>query len=272
MRDRFDAARCSPARYWASAKRGYRSASPRSGDSLSASPEVAESRLTDAGRRLREALLDETAARELATLIDGSPLGTVVDVVIVAQGTALALPFELLRLADGRLLATVPGVRMRRRVSGLDRTAGAPLPGPLKILVAVAAPEESRTENAPLDIEAEMQAVLDALAGGRGRRRTGADPRGREPGPDRARALRGSVPRAASLRTRVADGDRARERGRSPGPGGRRRAGPRAAFGRAAAATDRAVRAAPGPPAAPTDWRRRSFVMARIACSRCRRR
>ena len=136
--------------------------------SLSPSPELAEARLADAGERLREALLDETAVQALTALIDGTPLGTVVDVVIVADGAALALPFELLRLADGRLLATVPGVRMRRRVTGLERTAGAPLPGPLKILVAVGAPEASGTDNPPLDIEAEMQAVLDALAGADG--------------------------------------------------------------------------------------------------------
>lgn len=36
--------------------------------------------------------------------------------------------------------------------------------GPLKVLVAVAAPEETRTANAPLDTEAEMAAVLDAVA------------------------------------------------------------------------------------------------------------
>ena len=34
----------------------------------------------------------------------------------------------------------------------------------MKVLVAVAAPEESRTTSAPLDVEAEMQAVLDATA------------------------------------------------------------------------------------------------------------
>ncbi len=37
------------------------------------------------------------------------------------------------------------------------------LAGPLKVLAAVAAPDETRTPNAPLDVEAEMQAVLDAV-------------------------------------------------------------------------------------------------------------
>ena len=39
------------------------------------------------------------------------------------------------------------------------------LAGPLKILAAVAAPDESKTANVPLDVEAEMQAVLDAVSG-----------------------------------------------------------------------------------------------------------
>ena len=45
--------------------------------------------------------------------------------------------------------------RRRRRAS----TAG-----PLKVLVAVAAPDETKTENAPLDTEAEMAAVLEAVS------------------------------------------------------------------------------------------------------------
>ena len=45
------------------------------------------------------------------------------------------------------------------------RAARAGLAGPLKVLAAVAAPEETRTANPPLDAEAEMAAVLDAVAG-----------------------------------------------------------------------------------------------------------
>ncbi len=134
--------------------------------SLPGSPAEADTRLSQAGHRLREALLDADAARRLTELIDTSPFGTAVDVVVEADGPAvLALPYELLRLADGRLLATMPGVRFTRRVAGLRRAATGPLPGPLKILVAVAAPEETRTRNPPLDVEAEMQAIIDAVRG-----------------------------------------------------------------------------------------------------------
>jgi len=130
---------------------------------------AAEQRLAEAGRALREALLDDQAVRELTDLLDHSALGTVVDVVVVADGAALGLPYELLRLPDGRLLATLPGVRLRRQLKGIDRDATRPLAGPLKLLVAVAAPEEPRTSNPPLDVEAEMQAVLDAVGGIGGR-------------------------------------------------------------------------------------------------------
>ena len=131
---------------------------------LSGSEAAATRRLTAAGHQLRKALLDDAAAEHLTQLLDRSPLGTILDIVIEADGDALSLPYELLRLPDSRLVVTVPGVQMRRRLRGIDRLATLPLPGPLKILVAIAAPDESRSTNPPLDIEAEMQAILDALA------------------------------------------------------------------------------------------------------------
>jgi tetratricopeptide (TPR) repeat protein len=136
---------------------------------MASAPAAAEQRLVRAGHRLREALLDEDAVRQVTELLDHSALGTTVDVVIQADGPTLGLPYELLRLPDGRLLATLPGVRMRRRLKNVNRAATAPLPGPLKLLVAVAAPEETRTLNPPLDVEAEMQAILDAVGGVGGR-------------------------------------------------------------------------------------------------------
>ncbi|WP_322749433.1 MULTISPECIES: CHAT domain-containing protein, partial [unclassified Frankia] len=126
-------------------------------------PAAADAHLSQAGHRLRDVLFDADTSRHITELIDGSPFGVVVDIVVEADGPALALPYELLRMAGGRLLATMPGVRLTRRVAGLNRVATAPLPGPLKILVAVAAPEETRTQNAPLDVEAEMQAIIDAV-------------------------------------------------------------------------------------------------------------
>jgi tetratricopeptide (TPR) repeat protein len=125
----------------------------------------AEERLAEAGHRLRKALLGEEAARYVTDLVDHAALGSVLELIVEADESASWLPFELLRLADGRVLATLPAVWMRRRMLVVGRAATAPLPGPLKILVAVAAPDETRTRSAPLDVEAEMQAVLDAISG-----------------------------------------------------------------------------------------------------------
>ena len=75
----------------------------------------------------------------------------------------LGLPFEALRLPDERLLATHPSVVMLRRPPGLAASAGQPLAGPLKILVAVAAPDEGHTGSAVLDQERELQNILDAV-------------------------------------------------------------------------------------------------------------
>ena len=128
-------------------------------------PSAAGPELETAGQRLREALFDDTTLDCLAELLVRSPLGTVVDFEFRGDEAALGLPYELLRLPDGRLLSTLPGARFRRRVPGVNRAVVPALPGPLKILVAVGAPEETLTENAPLDIEAEMQAILDAIGG-----------------------------------------------------------------------------------------------------------
>ena len=97
-----------------------------------------------------------------------------------ARRAALSLPVELIRLASeagGEVgpLGLLPGVSVSRRpaVPGRERglraagcgAAGAgELAGPLKVLAAVAAPDETKTANVPLDAEAEMQAVLDAVS------------------------------------------------------------------------------------------------------------
>ncbi|MBM7773672.1 tetratricopeptide (TPR) repeat protein [Actinokineospora baliensis] len=69
---------------------------------------------------------------DLAAAIDGSPVGTVTDVVVwLPHDATTAKPP---RLADGRLLAAIPGVRVSHRLRGIERPATPPLPGPLKVL------------------------------------------------------------------------------------------------------------------------------------------
>ncbi len=52
---------------------------------------------------------------------------------------------------------------MRHLTDITPRPATPPSAGPLKILAAVAAPDERPARNTPLDVEAEMQAILDAV-------------------------------------------------------------------------------------------------------------
>ncbi len=79
-----------------------------------------------------------------------------------ADPALLALPFEALRI-DGRTPALLPGVSVRRRVAGAPVCSWSAAPSPLKILVAVGAPDEGKTPNSVLDLEHELQSILDAV-------------------------------------------------------------------------------------------------------------
>jgi tetratricopeptide (TPR) repeat protein len=142
---------------------------------------VAGQRMAHAGRRLAAALLEEAGQRLLGGLVDQLAPGDSVEVMLSASGAALALPVELIRLgtdagAEVGPLGLLPAVSVSRRPAALGQVPGAgPVPGtvvppvgvagPLKVLAAVAAPDETKTPNVPLDVEAEMAAVLDAVTG-----------------------------------------------------------------------------------------------------------
>ena len=98
-------------------------------------------------------LLDTTAAanEELHIVIETS------------SQTLLSIPLESARLANGRAPALEPGVVMYRRLAGVTAKQPPPRPGPLKILVAVGAPDEDKTPNTVLDMEGELQTILDAI-------------------------------------------------------------------------------------------------------------
>jgi tetratricopeptide (TPR) repeat protein len=137
--------------------------------SLSSGPVVAASRMVEAGRRLAETVFDPPTARQVGQLASSLRAGDVLDVRVEAAGTALGLPVELLRLTDAGgvdigPIALQSGVQVHRHLRGSARAGTPPLPGPLKLLVAVAAPDETKTDSQPLDVEAEMQAVLDATS------------------------------------------------------------------------------------------------------------
>ncbi|QLH38092.1 MAG: CHAT domain-containing protein [Defluviicoccus sp.] len=116
------------------------------------------------GRALEHFCLPGTAAAELAALLDRAPIGTRIELCFETNDPVLlGLPFEALRLTDGRLLATQAAVVMLRRPLGLPPPETVPLAGPLKILVAVGAPDEQLTRSAVLDQERELQTILNAV-------------------------------------------------------------------------------------------------------------
>ncbi|MEV8505490.1 CHAT domain-containing protein [Actinoplanes sp. NPDC051475] len=121
------------------------------------------------GRTLAGVVFDEAGQRLVADLVGGLRPRDEVEVVWRADGEALGMPVEVLRLTTtgGEELgpvALIGGVSVRRQVRGAGSEREAVrLAGPLRVLAAVAAPEETRTRNAPLDVEAEMQALLDAV-------------------------------------------------------------------------------------------------------------
>ncbi len=123
-----------------------------------------ESRVVELGRQLGKLCLPGESGAALVSLIDGIPLGGSVEVTVEAQGAELlGLPFEALRLPDDRLLAVQKVVVMVRRPKGLAAAPFAPLAGPLKILVAVGAPDEGYTASVVLDQERELHRILDAV-------------------------------------------------------------------------------------------------------------
>ncbi|MGD9755542.1 MAG: CHAT domain-containing protein, partial [Acidimicrobiia bacterium] len=108
---------------------------------------------------------------QLAALVQGLTVGTRVDVAVELPPDLLDLPVELTAVGGEtrRPLALIPGVTLCRRPARHTAAAPpAPGAGPLKILAAIGAPDEDQTRAVPLDIEAEMGAILDATAQAQG--------------------------------------------------------------------------------------------------------
>ncbi|MGZ8347811.1 MAG: TIR domain-containing protein, partial [Allosphingosinicella sp.] len=133
-------------------------------DASAAERRTVEAGLDAFGRHLAALCLPGGGERQLMVLLDTAPVGTTIEVCFEADVPALlGLPFEALRLADGRLLAVQPAVVMLRCPLGLPTPEMPPPAGPLKILVAVGAPDEQPTGSPVLDQERELQTILDAV-------------------------------------------------------------------------------------------------------------
>jgi tetratricopeptide (TPR) repeat protein/cellulose biosynthesis protein BcsQ len=140
--------------------------------------DVAANRLAETGRRLGTAVFGDSTGALVAGLLEDLDPDSRMSFVLVGDARSLSLPAELIQLSDtdGEEIGPLglqPGVSVIRRLAEPDRVIGseppaatpaqAALPGPFKILAAVAAPDETKTTNVPLDAEAEMQAILDAV-------------------------------------------------------------------------------------------------------------
>ncbi len=132
------------------------------------SPDATGPRLDEAlerlGQDLGRVLFADPIAAALTSALNSLPIGGELELCFsAASPTLLGLPFEAARLPDGRAPVLLPAVVPLRRVDGaapVEQTVSA---GPLKILVAVGAPDESKTRNSVLDLEHELQGILDAL-------------------------------------------------------------------------------------------------------------
>ena len=97
------------------------------------------------------------------------PLGDSLELIFESSDDRLlALPLEAARLDEEILPALHESVTLRRRMLAPDAPlakSNDPIPGPLKILVAIGAPDEGKTKSHVLDLEAELKNILDSVAG-----------------------------------------------------------------------------------------------------------
>jgi tetratricopeptide (TPR) repeat protein len=132
---------------------------------LAAAAATAQDQLVRLGEALGAALFAEPVGASLSALLAEARRRNE-DVLLsfeTAEPGLLAIPFEAARLPGGVLPALEPGVRVVRRDTSAEASPLEPLPGPLRILVAVGAPDEERARTVVLDSERELQTILDAV-------------------------------------------------------------------------------------------------------------
>ncbi|WP_239341217.1 tetratricopeptide repeat protein, partial [Frankia sp. CiP3] len=122
-------------------------------------------RLTSAGVLLGERFLPEPVAAAVAAEVQAAArLGASLELAVEVDDPALAdLPWETLVVPGmAHPLVLHPQVRLYRAVPGLGPTPLPTIPGPLRILAAVASPERG-TGLDLLDYEQELAKILDAV-------------------------------------------------------------------------------------------------------------
>jgi len=125
--------------------------------------------LLEVGAALGAEFLAGAAGEALGhALAEAERLGAPFELALEAAEDLARFPWETLRLpGPGGLpeapLALHPNVRLFRAVSGLGPTPHRPVPGPLRILVAIGSPEEQNDRGELLDMEKELFRILDAV-------------------------------------------------------------------------------------------------------------
>ena len=120
------------------------------------------------GQALGAVLFPEDVDSALRGLLDkAATSGRQIEFVVeTGEPDLLSIPFEAVSLSDRRTPALETGVRLLRRYTAAE-IRQQPQPGPLKILVAVGAPDEGTTQSSVLDSERELQTILDAVEAAR---------------------------------------------------------------------------------------------------------
>jgi hypothetical protein len=124
-----------------------------------------EAMLNEIGRACGSLLFPAGAADRLNRFALDRRQGDRLDVVVEAEGALSRLPVEAARLPvpGTPLLVGLDGVTLYRRPLEPPARLTPALPGPLKILIAIAAPDEGKTAASVLDGERELDRILRAL-------------------------------------------------------------------------------------------------------------
>ncbi|MEA2602862.1 MAG: hypothetical protein QOF89_3854, partial [Acidobacteriota bacterium] len=132
-------------------------------------PSALHALLLEIGDALTREFLEGTAGEALRREVqEAERLGFPLELGLEIEDALADLPWETLRLPalDGIAsppLAIHPNVRLFRATPGLGSTPALPIPGPLRILVAIGSPEEQNARGELLDMERELSRILDAV-------------------------------------------------------------------------------------------------------------
>ncbi len=138
-------------------------------DSASAAVAAQERDLLKLGDAVGRVVFSGEIATQLAALLQPGDAHTQeLELIFESESPhLLSIPFESARLPNsGPIPALLPGVFLwRRALSTSTPITKPPSPGPLKILVAVGAPDEGKAHGVVLDSELELQTILNAVQG-----------------------------------------------------------------------------------------------------------